>query len=119
MGSYKVFWMIRIGSLSEKAPIFNENPPIDGTPQDSRTRRTLYGNYAGANHHKHNPHKLHDLPVLKRLADRVLETAKKTVVGGVGCSCTILDMAEISAYDHTPQHLHRDAPPPTPFLKAP
>ena len=31
--------------------------------------------------------------------------------GGVGRSCTILDMAEISCYDHTPQHLHRDAPP--------
>ena len=97
--------------LSEKAPIFNENPPIVGRPQDSGTRRTLYGNYGGANHHKHNPHKLHDLPVLKRVADRVLETAKKTVVGGVGWSCTILDMAEISSYGHTPQHLHRDAPP--------
>ena len=35
----------------------------------------------GANHHKHNPHKLHDLPILKRVAERVLETAKKTVVG--------------------------------------
>ena len=68
---------------SEKAPIFNENPPIVGRPQDSGTRRTLYGNYGAANHHKHNPHKLHDLPVLKRVADRVLETAKKTVVGGV------------------------------------
>ena len=97
--------------LSEKAPIFNENPPIVGRPQDSGTRRTLYGNYGGAHHHRHNPHKLHDLPVLKRVADRVLETAKKTVVGGVGWSCTILDMAEISSYDHTPQHLHRDAPP--------
>ena len=97
--------------LSEKAPIFNENPPIVGRPQDSGTRRTMYGNYGGANHHRHNPHKLHDLPVLKRVADRVLETAKKTVVGGVGWSCTILDMAEISSYDHTPQHLHRDAPP--------
>ena len=96
--------------LSEKAPIFNENPPIVGRPQDSGTRRTLYGNYGGANHHKHNPHKLHDLPVLKRVADCVLETAKKTVVGGVGWSCTILDMAEISSYDHTPQHLHRDSP---------
>ena len=31
--------------------------------------------------------------------------------GGVGWSCTILDMAEISSYDHTPQHFHRDAPP--------
>ena len=80
--------------LSEKAPIFNENPPIVGRPQDSGTRRTLYGNYGGANHHRHNPHKLHDLPVLKRVADRVLETAKKTVVGGVGWSCTILDMAD-------------------------
>ena len=97
--------------LSEKAPIFNENPPIVGSPQDSGTRRTLYGNYGGANHHKHNPHKLHDLPVLERVADRVLETAKKTVVGGVGWSYTILDMADISSYDHTPQHLHRDAPP--------
>ena len=97
--------------LSKKAPIFNKNPPIVGRPQDSGTRRTLYGNYGGANHHKHNPHKLHDLPVLKRVADRVLETAKKTVVGGVGWSCTILDMAEISSDDHTPQHLHRDAPP--------
>ena len=47
----------------------------------------------------------------KRVADRVLETAKKSGVGGVGLSFTILDMAEISAYDHTPQHLHRDAPP--------
>ena len=97
--------------LSERAAIFNENPPIVGRPQDSGTRRMLYGNYGGANHHKHNPHKLHDLPPLKRVADGVLEMAKKTVVGGVGCSCTILDMAEISSYDHTPQHLHRDAPP--------
>ena len=29
----------------------------------------------------------------------------------MGWSCTILDMAETSSYDHTPQHLHRDAPP--------
>ena len=54
---------------------------------------------------------MYDLPVLKRVADRVLETAKKSVVGGVGWSCTILDMAEILSYDHTPQNLHRDAPP--------
>ena len=33
------------------------------------------------------------------------------VGGGGGWSCTILDMAEISSYDHTPQHLHRYAPP--------
>ena len=97
--------------LTEKAPIFNENPPIVGGPQDCATHRTLYGNYGGANHHKHNPHKLHDLPVLKRVTERVLETAKNNVVGGVGWSCTILDMAEILAYDHTPQHPHRDAPP--------
>ena len=55
--------------LSEKAPIFNENPPIVGRSQDSGTRRTLYRNYGGANHHKHNPHTLHDLPVLKRVAN--------------------------------------------------
>ena len=88
--------------LSEKAPIFNENPPIVGRPQDCGTGRTLYGNYGVANHHKHNPHNLHDLRVLKRVADRVLETAKKNVMGGVGWRCTILDMAEISGYDHTP-----------------
>ena len=84
-----------------------------GGPQDSGTRRTLLTNinYGGANHHKHNHHKLHDLLVLKRVADGVLDTAKKSVVGGVGWSCTILDMAKISSYDHTPQHLHRDAPP--------
>ena len=97
--------------FSEKAPIFNENPRIVGRPQDSGTRRTLYGNYGGVNHHKHNPHKLHDLPVLKKMADRVLETAKKTVVGCVGWSCTILKIAKTSAYDHTPQHLDRNAPP--------
>ena len=80
--------------LSEKSPIFNENPPILGRPQDSGTRRTLYGNYGGANHHKNNPHKLHDLPVLKRVADRVLEMAKKTVAGGVGWSCTCCRVAK-------------------------
>ena len=53
--------------LSEKVPIFNENLPIVRRPQDSWTRRTVYGNYGGRNHHKHNPHKLHDLPVLKRV----------------------------------------------------
>ena len=69
--------------LSERAAIFNENPPIVGRPQDLGTRRTVYGNYGGRNNHKHNPHKLHDLPVLKRVADRVLETAKKSVEGEV------------------------------------
>ena len=68
--------------LTEKAPIFNENPPIVGRPQDSGTRRRMYDNYGGANHHKHNPHKVHDLPVLKRVADHVLEIAKKSVGGG-------------------------------------
>ena len=58
------------------------NPPIAGRPQDSGTLRTIYGNYGGRNYHKHNHHKLHDLQVLKRIADRVLETAKKSVVGG-------------------------------------
>ena len=67
--------------LTEKAPIFNENPPIVGRPKDSGARPTVYGDYGGRNHHKHNPHKLHDLPVLKRVADRVLDTAKK---GGGG-----------------------------------
>ena len=57
-------------------------PPNVGRPQDFGTRRTVYGNYGGPNHHKHNPHKLHNLPVLKRVTDRVLETAKKSVVGG-------------------------------------
>ena len=85
--------------------------PIVGRFQDSGTRRTVYGSYWGAKHHKHNPHKLHNLPALKRVADRVLETAKKRVGGGVGWSCTILDMVEISSYDHTPQHLYRDASP--------
>ena len=70
--------------LSEKAAILNENPPILGRPQDSRTRCIVYGNYGGRNHCKHNPHKVHDLPVLKRVAERVLETAKKSVVGGGG-----------------------------------
>ena len=72
--------------VTEKAPIFNENLRIVCSPQDSGTRHTLYGNYGGANHHKQNPHKLHSLPVLKRVADRVLETAKKSVVGWVGWS---------------------------------
>ena len=36
--------------LSEKAAIFNENPPIVGRPQDSGTRRTVYGNYGGHHH---------------------------------------------------------------------
>ena len=102
--------------LSEKAAIFNENPPIVGRPQDLATRRTVYGNSGGRNYHKHHPHKLHHLPVLKRAEDRVLETAKKSVVVGVRWSCTILDMAAISRYDHTPQHLHR--PPPRLCLKA-
>ena len=31
--------------LTEKAPIFNENPPIVGRPQDFGTCRTVYGNY--------------------------------------------------------------------------
>ena len=30
--------------LSKKAPIFNENPPIVGRPQDLGTRRTFHGN---------------------------------------------------------------------------
>ena len=42
----------------------------------------MYGNYGGANHHKHNPHKLHNQKVLKKVADRVLETEKKNVVVG-------------------------------------
>ena len=53
--------------LSEKAAIFNENPPIVCRPNDSGTCRTAYGNYGGRKHSKHNPHKLHDLPVLKRV----------------------------------------------------
>ena len=68
--------------LSKKAAIFNENPHVVGRPQDSGTRRKVYGNYGGRNHHKHKPHKLHDLPVLKRATDRVRETAKKSVGGG-------------------------------------
>ena len=70
--------------LSEKVAIFNENPPIVGRPQDSGNRRTVYDNYGARNHHKHNPHKLQDVPVLKRIADRVLETATKSVVWGGG-----------------------------------
>ena len=43
--------------LSERAPMFNENPPIVGRPQDFGTRRRVYANYGGGNHHKHTPHK--------------------------------------------------------------
>ena len=68
--------------LSEKAPIFNENVPIVGRPQDSGACRKVYGNYGGCNYHNHNLHKVHDPPVLKRIADCVLEPAKKGVVGG-------------------------------------
>ena len=103
--------------LSEKAPIFNENPPIVGRPQDSGTRRTLYGNYGGADHHKHNPHKLHDLPVLKRVADRVLETAKKTVVGGSDGAAPSLTWPKFRAMT-TPPSTSIATPPPTPFPKA-
>ena len=92
--------------LTEKAAIFNENPPIVGRPNDSRARCTVYGDYGGRNHHKHMPHMLHDLPVLKTIAHRVLDTAKKGWGGRVGWSCTLLDMAEVSCYDHTPQHVH-------------
>ena len=94
---------------SVKAPTFNESPPIVGRTQHSRTRRTLYGKYGDANHRTHNLHNAHDLPVLKRVADGVLETAKKTVMGGVRWSCTILDLAEISSCDHTPKHLQLHA----------
>ena len=104
--------------LTEKAPIFNENPPIVGGPQDSGTRRTLYGNYGGAKHHKHNPHKLHDVPLLKRVADRVLETAKKSVVvGGVGGAAPPLTWPNFGAMT-TPPSTSIAMPPPTPFLKA-
>ena len=41
--------------LSEKAPIFNENPPIVGRPQDLGTRRTVYGNYGAATTTSTNP----------------------------------------------------------------
>ena len=54
--------------LTEKAAIFNENPPIVGRPKHSGARCTVYGDYGGRNHHKHHPHKFHDLPVLKRIA---------------------------------------------------
>ena len=38
-------------------------------------------------------------------------TLQRRVWCGVGgWRCTILDMAEISCYDHTPEYLHRDAP---------
>ena len=81
-----------------------------GRPQDSRARRIVYGNYRGRNHHKCNPQKLHNLLVLKRIADRVVEMPKKGVVVGVGWSCNILVMAEISSFYHTPQDLQCEAP---------
>ena len=56
------------------------------------------------------------MPVLKRVADRVLETTKKSVVWGVGWSCTILDMAEILRYDHTPS-TSIAMPPPPPYTE--
>ena len=54
--------------LTKKAAIFNENPYIVGRPKDSGARCTAYGDYGGRNHHKHNPYRLEDLPVLKRIA---------------------------------------------------
>ena len=36
---------------------------------------------------------------------------RRRVWGGVGWRCTILGTSQISSYDHTPQHLHHDAPP--------
>ena len=103
--------------LSEKAAIFNENPPIVGRPQDLGTRRTVYGNYGGRNHHKHNPHKLHDLPVLKGVEDRVLETAKKSVVGGLGAAAPFLTRHKFRAMT-TPRSTSIAMPPPTMCLQA-
>ena len=62
-----------------------ESPRIVGRLQDSGARRIVYGNYGGRNHHKHNPHKLHDVPFLKKIADGVLDTATKNVVVGGSC----------------------------------
>ena len=106
---------IRIKLVSDPLTVGHPTPfhtPLWAGPKIQGPAALCMTTMGGRNHHKHNPHKLHHLPVLKRAGVRVLETAKKSVVGGVGWSCTILDIAEISSYDHTPQHLHRDAPPP-------
>ena len=102
---------------SEKAPIFNENPPIVGRPQDSRTRPTLYGGYGSANHHKHNPHKLHDLTVLKRVADPCLRRQRRLwwgVSDGAAPSLIWPKFRDMT----TPPNTSIATPPPTPFLEA-
>ena len=73
----------------------------------------MYGNYGGRNHHKHNAHKLYDVPVLKRVTDCVLETAKKSVVwcGVVGWSGKISKGQKFRAMT-TPHSTSIAMPPP-------
>ena len=99
--------------LSEKAAIFKENPPFVDRRQDSGTRRTVYGNYGGRNHRKHNPHNLRHLPVRKRIAHCVLETAKKSVVGGLGGAVPFLTRHKFRGMT-TPHNTSIATPPLTP-----
>ena len=59
-------------------------PSVVGKLKDSGAGCSVYGNYAGRNHTKYNPHRLHNVPVVKRIEDRVLDTVKQVVVGGSG-----------------------------------
>ena len=52
--------------FTDKVFIFNGNPPVVARPKDSGTRRTIYGNYGGRHHYKHNPRTMHDVPVVKK-----------------------------------------------------
>ena len=70
--------------LSEKAPIFNENPPHCGRASRFKGPPHSLRQLWGPQPPRANPYKLHDLPVPKRIADSVLETAKRIVVGGLG-----------------------------------
>ena len=96
-------------SLTKKAPIFNEKTPRCGQAQGFRGPPHGLWQLCGSQPPQAQPPQV---ACPEKDSTSCLGHRKEGGGGGGGGCCAMLDMAEISCYDHVPQHCIAMPPPP-------
>ena len=105
------FWMILRGCLSERSQPFSmRTPALWAGPKIKGPAAQCTATMGAATTTSTTPTSSTICRSSKGSQIVCFGVRRRVSWGGGGWSCTFLAMAEISCYDHTPQHLHSDAP---------